>query len=679
MKKVLLILILLISMFTFSRLVVIPDSTVVSIGDTIGIQIQADEKVTVDFNLGGFEDPDIIFDGISKESYIKYIAPLIESSDTLIFRTSKESTSITFYFVKKEEKEIKKSFAKVNSFFGQVAIKNDDIWNPVTKETIIEEGNEILTMENSYVEIEFADGSISKILENSQVSFEKIRYENKKIDVVMYLKKGKNYNIVKKFLASGSNFMIKTQSVAAGVRGTRFAVVNLDSKTQILAYEGTVFAYFNTGKILPVKEGYSIKSFERPQKIDIPENIFSLPSIEKETKEEKYQPEEKETQYEPQLKTYIPPVSVGPFTKDGENYMVYSISPEFDLGFISLGVGFTAYSTSVTGNLYYGLPSDNPSTNIINAFTLNSIGFKIGIFNFEYGNMKPISLGMGFIVRNYYNPFAKTFNIGLETEKFSIFVNIPYELSKIYPLEFNKSDSVFLGEFGLKTKLPLIGNSIIGLGVGIDSEASKIYLENSDSTPISNIYSLFAKKPLINNLYIGVEFSIENGLNEYSYGIFGGIYSNFGFLNITGGAFYYNDGFIPYYFNKNYISLKNEKLLPGMENESSYGYLTGIDITSRYLEGSLYLYGTFKEITNPTLEGEGALKIPAISQFSGLYIAAYYFDTTPFENSIFSEDTISYIKFTYPLIGEDFTAGIIFEWNGNQWIKNIIIGIDIWR
>lgn len=683
MKKAFLLSMLLISVSMFSKLIVIPDSTIVYVGETVEIQILTDEKVIIDFNLGGFENPEIIFNGVSKDSWIKYIAPLIEASDTLVFKTSKESTSITFCFVRREEKELKKSFAKVRSFSGNVAIRKGEVWNSVSNKTTIEEGNEILTLENSYVEIEFEDGSISKILENSQVLFEKIRYENQNINVEMYLKKGKNYNIVKKFLSSGSKFRVKTQSVTAGVKGTRFAVVNLNSETKILTYEGTVFAYFDNGKILSVVEGHAVKSFEPPKKIDIPEDNFLKLETKINSEEIKREniPETKDKEEPPTVpKNYIPPVSIGPTTKNGKDYMIYSISPEFDLGFILLGIGFTAYSTSVSGDLYYGLPSDKPSTNIINAFTLNSISFKIGGLSFKYGNMKPISIGMGFSIRNYYNPYAKTFDIGIETEKFSIFINIPYELSKIYPPEFEKSDSVFLGKFGVKTDLPLIGKTVLGLGTALDNNASKVYLANSESTPISNIYTIFVKKTLMNNMDVGIELSIEKGLETYSYGIFGGLYSNLGFLNIIGGTFYHGDNFVPYYFNKNYANLKSKQLLPGMENESSSGYLVGIDIAFQYLQGSIYLNGTFRDISKPTLEGKGTISIPEMSEFSGLYIIAYYFDATPFNNGrLLSDDTISYVKINYPLIGKDFTAGIILEWNENQWNKNMVIGIDTWR
>ncbi|ABR30204.1 hypothetical protein SU69_01740 [Thermosipho melanesiensis] len=664
MKKIIFFFLTL-STLIFSELTIIPDATQIYIGEEVGIKILSDERVYVEFNLGGFEDPEIIFDGTEKE-YVKYIAPLIESSDTLVFKTSKEEKKITLYFVKKEEKTLPKAFAKVNDFFGNVAIKKQDVWEPITTNTIIEEGDEILTMSNSFLEILFPDGSISKIMENSQVFVEKLRYKEK-IDVVLNLKKGENYNIIQKFLVSGSSFKVKTSSVTAGVRGTRFSVINKDGSTNIITFDGVVFAYFNNGKIIPVKQGFSLSSFEKPTKNTIPENKFEKPKIKKEEKTKTEEKETKETKSQE-----IPPISIEPVNKNGIDYMIYSISPEFNLGIITLGIGFTAYSTEVGGTLYYGLPSSSPSTNIINAFTINSVSLSLFGATLRYGNMFPVSLAMGFTTRDYYNYPAKAFDIAYENELIYLFLHLPYELSKIFPFEFNSSDSVFLGEFALKYNLPLIGTSKIGVSITYDFEASNTYVIN-EATPINSAFSLFVKKQLIDNVDLGIELSIENG-EKIAYGLFSGIYGKLGFVNITGGIYYHLDGFIPYYFSRNYLYLKNNKSLPSMSNDSTFGYLLGFDFETQYAAGRFYLYGF-----DPKLEGEGRVIIPSFGAFSGLFVTAYYYDPTPFVNGFLSLDTTTYIKITYPLVGESLTGGIILSWNGYEWVENVIFGAEIWR
>ncbi|ANQ53438.1 hypothetical protein BG95_02765 [Thermosipho sp. 1063] len=660
MKKIIFLL-LFFSSLMFSKLIVIPDATQVYTGGEVGIKISSDEKVFVDFNLGGFDDPDIIFDGTDKD-YVKYIAPLVEGSDTIIFKTSKETATLTIYFVEKRE-DLKTAVAKVSNFSGNVAIKKKDIWEAITNNTIIEEGDEILTMENSFVEISFPDGSISRILENSQVLVEKLRYDGK-VDIVLNLKKGENYNIIQKFLTSGSNFKVKTSSVTAGVRGTKFAVINKDGKINITTFEGTVFAYFKNGKILPVKSGFSVSSFAKPTKNTIPESEFEP---KKETIEKPKGKAESITE-----NAEIPPISIEPVNKNKTNYMVYSIAPEFNIGSVTLGIGFTAYSTEVGGNLYYGLPSSNPSTNIINAFTLNSVAFSLFGAKFRYGNMIPISLAMGFTTRDFYNFSAKTFDFAYENETMYLFIHLPYELSKIYPIEFTNSDSVFMGEFAIKFDLPFIGKSKLGISTVYDKDASPMYVENN-STPITLAYSFFAKKTLIDNIDLGVELSMEKG-EKSTYGAFAGIYGKLSLLNITGGFYYHFKDFIPYYFNRNYAKLKYNNKLPAMNSNAAFGYLFGFDFDSNYATGRFYLYGF-----DPKLEGEGRIIVPAIGKFSGLFISAYYYDPTPFIDGLLSNDTNSYIKITYPLIGESFTGGILFEWNGTEWVENVIFGTEIGR
>lgn len=673
MKKILFLLIVLFSISIFASLTVIPDATVVEVGSSLGIKVISDKTVFVEFSLGGFEPADVVFDGIVGDSYVYYIAPLIEASDTLTFKTSDESTSITIYFVKSSKEVKNKSFAKVKSFSGHVAIKKGDLWNPITSETVIEEGNEILTMENSFVEVEFEDGSVSKILENSQVLFERIRYDKGVVDIVMDLKKGKSYNIVQKLLNKFSKFRIKTKSVTAGVRGTRFAVFE---NGKILTYEGRVFAYFSDGKVLPITEGYALESFEKPKKVDIPEEEFVKVTPEKPTtKKEEVKEKEKTTSIQPS----VPPVSVGPVKKGNNYYMVYSIAPEFDFGLVRVGLGFTAYSTDVSGNLYYGLPSDNPSTNIINGLTLNSLAFKIFNVDFRYGNMLPKSLGLGFTTRNYYNPFSKSFDVEYDSGKLALYARLPYELLKIYPIEFLTSDSIFLAEASVKFDLPFIGESSIGLGITIDTQASSAFLEDTSATPIESAYSLFLKKEIFKNFDFGIELSVENGLNDYSLGSFAGFYGNFSLVNLTAGIYYYLDGFVPFYFNNNYSYLKSTSKLPAMDSEGSSGYLSGFDFDTSFAKGKLYLYGTLTNFSSPTLEGQIEISIPQIGTFSGLSIAGYYFDKTPFEGSLFSLDTTSYLKIIYPLAGESFSAGVIFIWDGEKWSENVIIGVDLWR
>ncbi|QTA38190.1 FecR domain-containing protein [Thermosipho ferrireducens] len=698
MKKSMVFFLMLLSFTVFAGLSVIPDATQVYIGSEVNIKITLSDdsgnpiagNVNVDFNVGGFENPEIIFEGINVdgEANVKYLAPLVEGSETISFSYAEEIFKVTLYFVKPQEEELETATAKIKDFSGTVAFKkaNSDIWEALTMDTILSEGDELLTMQNSYVEIQFPDGSISKILENSQVLFKELKFANGKVAISIELKKGDTYNVVEKFLVSGSKFEIKTGSVTAGVRGTRFAVVNREGEAKIMTYEGKVFAYFADGKILPVPAGYSIGPvFAPPAPVEVPEEKFikTKPEVEKPPVEEpEKKPEEiPEKVTQPQAPAQpvaaIPPMSIGPVNKDGQNYFVYSIAPEFNIGPVSLGIGFTAYATEVGGELYFGQPSSTPSTNIINAFTLNSIGLNIGPMAFRYGNMAPMSLGMGFTMRDYYKPTARAFDLQLSLGEINFYVHVPYELTKIYPLEFVQSDSVYFGEVVLNFALPLIGETELGLGVVYDMEASNVYTLNS-ATPVELAAILSLRKPVFGDFRLGVEVSVETGEELTTFGGFAGLYGKLWVANVTAGVYYTMDGFVPYIFNRNYSTNKLNNTLQGMDNPGGAGYLVGFDFETSYAAGRFYLSGLLSSESSPTLEGEARAIVPQIGAFSGLFITAYYYDETPF-GEFLSPDTICTVKITYPLLGENLTGGIIFEWTGTEWQKGVIIGADIWR
>jgi len=165
-----------------------------------------------------------------------------------------------------------------------------------------------------------------------------------------------------------------------------------------------------------------------------------------------------------------------------------------------LGIGLTAYATEVGGTLYYGIPSENPSTDIINMITINHVALNLGNLYLRYGNMPPISLGMGFSVRDYFKPYAKSFDTKIAFGSFALFLHIPYELTKLWIPEIVQSDSVLAGEMELKS-------AILGMDLGIaalyDTDVTN---ENTkptvDDTPINLSLSAFLRYPLLNNFYL---------------------------------------------------------------------------------------------------------------------------------------------------------------------------------
>jgi hypothetical protein len=127
-----------------------------------------------------------------------------------------------------------------------------------------------------------------------------------------------------------------------------------------------------------------------------------------------------------------------------------------------------------------------------------------------------------------------------------------------------------------------------------------------------------------------------------------------------------------------YTKLKLNSQLPYLDKSNEFGYIAGFDLAlDPYGNGSFYLLGNFKA-ENPKLEGNLKLKVPTIGNFNGLVISGSYFDSTPFvENKFLDSDTKALIGIAYPLVGEGFLAGIIYNWEGSDWSKSVFVGSNI--
>lgn len=369
------------------------------------------------------------------------------------------------------------------------------------------------------------------------------------------------------------------------------------------------------------------------------------------------------------------PLYVGTIERNGEKYFVYEISPEFTVGPLSLGIGFTTYATDVVyGTFYFGLPSDEPSTNIINGFIINSLGLDFETFSFRYGKTIPITYGLGFNVRKYLNPNTRAFDLSLKIKNLQTSVHVPYELQSFVPFSFVESDSVYMGEFVSRFKL--FDLSVSGL---IDFDASNTYtLDNG--TPVKYGGSISLTLP-ISIIKIGIEGAVQadETLSEIGEGVFTGIYGKIGSLiDYTAGVYYAMNGYIPRLFDNMYTKLKLNSQLPYLDKSNEFGYIAGFDLALEpYGNGSFYLLGNFKG-ENPKLEGNLKLKVPTIGNFNGLVISGSYFDSTPFvENKFLDSDTKALIGIAYPLVGEGFLAGIIYNWEGSDWSKSVFVGSNI--
>ncbi|ONN26808.1 hypothetical protein XJ44_08060 [Thermosipho affectus] len=366
------------------------------------------------------------------------------------------------------------------------------------------------------------------------------------------------------------------------------------------------------------------------------------------------------------------PLSIGTIEKNNEKYFVYELTPEFSFGTLTLGIGFTAYATDVVyGELYYGIPSSTPSTNIINAFVLNTLGIKTDNFGFRYGLVKPTTLALGFNMRKYINRNTRAFDLKFNLSNFGLYTHIPYEITKFVPFEVLQSDSVFFGDFVYKAGF--VELQVYGI---TDTEATDTFVIDN-STPVKYAGGVAIYVPLVNVVKLGVEFALQSdeSFSSIGNGVFVGVYGDFGVLEPVGGVYYFRNGYVPFLFDRNYNYLKSNQSLNGLENvDDKSGYLVGMSVDLMpYGNGEFYVYGALDGVT-PVAEGNVRIILPEIASFPGLFIDGYYYDSTPFENGFLDENTEVYLKISYPILGESFVAGIVYSWEENQWAKSLFIG-----
>jgi len=680
----------------FSKIVVTAESTIVNAGGVLPLSvIYLDDKgqpakgmLKAEASIGGFYEINLLFDGVPIEgaATVNYLAPYEEGTAKVTFTVGDESTEIS---VSIKEKKVtgSKIGIKVEDFSGNAAYKKADseVWKPIDSSVELSEGDSLLTMKDSFVVLRFPNNSETKVLENTQLKIEKLEKVGEGYVIELKQLKGKTYNSIQKLLKSGERFLIKTKSVTAGVRGTKFSVMYEGEKPKIVTFEGTVFAYTPTGAVYPVPAGSEYgPGMEKPAETTHSEKDFETekPQPEKEEKgKEKAKEEKKEEKPSKSMETNIgkPRVFMGTIKKENKNYIVYNISHSFRIGPVWLDLGINAYSDKVGGELYYGLPSDTPSTNVLDVVTINGIGLFFGENYVKYGNMSAYDLGMSYAMRGYFAPNAKAIDTQLGWKGYKLYVHIPYELAKLSSFEFNRSDSIWFGEFALPT-------------FGFETFVSGIY-DTSESTPASgellvdkSVSIGIRKNVLLGN--VGAEFNVELAKKGgFAYGLFGGYHGRLDIFEFIAGAFASFSGHHQFLFNRSYYEKKFAGQTPGIYTDGriTMGYIAGAEVYWTYVKGRVYLNGDFSG--NMALDGSLRGIVPAINEnFNGLYITGYLYDETPFKDgklNVFDVggDTTAWLSVSYPIMGENLTAGFKLVWNSatGDWDKYVTVGADVWR
>ncbi len=110
-------------------------------------------------------------------------------------------------------------------------------WAPLTLNTQLKNGNMVRTGAESECELQFPDGSVSKIMANSQMEIRQIPTAQNENGTIFTNLGRFFFNITKKL--SGKLRVASPVAVAA-IRGTQFAVINEAAKTSLWVKEGIV-------------------------------------------------------------------------------------------------------------------------------------------------------------------------------------------------------------------------------------------------------------------------------------------------------------------------------------------------------------------------------------------------------------------------------------------------------
>ncbi|HCI28798.1 MAG TPA: hypothetical protein PKI14_00885 [Fervidobacterium sp.] len=361
-------------------------------------------------------------------------------------------------------------------------------------------------------------------------------------------------------------------------------------------------------------------------------------------------------------------LNVGSVQIGSDNYLVYEFGPEFTIGPLTLGLTLTTYATDLTtGQFYFGAPSLEPSSNIVDGINIASLGLDFGTYWFRYGSMKPLTYGMGFTFNGYSNPQARVFDTGVRTGALQASVHLPYELVELTTFTYEQSDSLYTAS----TVLQLAGLDLSLFG-GMETYEAP---ETVSSIPLQYAGGVSVTKSIL-GFSVGAELGAQMWKDgTLGYGAFAGIFGDFGIFQLVAGPYYTLDGFSAWLVDKNYHKVLTS---PGFGPEnypSEIGYIARIGLTtSSYGKVVVSLKGNFEG--DVLLAGEGQINIPAIGGTNGLVLYGYLYDSTPFENGQFLDsDSSVRITIAYPAF-ENFYVGIKYVWNGNdnEWLQTAFVG-----
>lgn len=354
-------------------------------------------------------------------------------------------------------------------------------------------------------------------------------------------------------------------------------------------------------------------------------------------------------------------LNVGTVKVGDTNYMVYEFGPEFTIGPVLLGITLRTYSSDLsTGQFYFGAPgSESPSTNIVDGINIISFGLDFGTFWFRYGAMKPLTYGMGFVFNGYFVPNIRVLDGGIRLGTLNASVHVPYQIQQLSNFTFEQSDSLYTAN--LSTKLAIFDLAVFG------------GMENNENVPVQYVAGASLTLPFL-GFSLGAEADIQTWRDgTMGYGAFGGLFGDFGMLQIVAGPYYASDGFSPWLIGKSYPTVKSSSEFESGNYKQQLGYIAKAGLVLEpYGKALIGVKGDFEG--KLLFSGEGLITIPAVAGTNGLVLYGYLYDNTPFEGGqILDANSDARVTIAYPIFN-NFYAGVKYIWNGTDWNQTAFVG-----
>lgn len=173
--------------------------------------------------------------------YILIILNILGASnkvEDLLKNDSQKNTKVSENLVKKQ--------GKIEKLKGQAFLQKDGstVWLQLVENTMIDEKVTIVTMEDSELKLKLDNDISVNVGAKTKLYIDSLKSKPKSEAITetgLKLLFGKVYSNINKKLETGAKYEIKSGSVVAGVRGTRFLVTNLQGgRVEIKVYEGFV-------------------------------------------------------------------------------------------------------------------------------------------------------------------------------------------------------------------------------------------------------------------------------------------------------------------------------------------------------------------------------------------------------------------------------------------------------